>query len=97
MNIEWLSFIECARKRLTPRIRRRRTQEVADTTDAIRAVACIRSVLCHGFLWAAIVVSRHFFRERLKCGTAEVGRPERSELAALSAVATIDLYCRVLE
>lgn len=55
MNIEWLSFIECARKRLTPRIRRRRTQEIADTTDAIRAVACIRSVLCHGFLWAAIV------------------------------------------
>ena len=30
--------------------------------------------------------------ERLKCGTAETGRPERSELAALSAVATTDLF-----
>ena len=36
---------------------------------------------------------RHGFSgERLKCGTAETGRPERSELAALSAVATTDLF-----
>ena len=38
-----------------------------------------------------------FFRslisgERLKCGTAEKERPERSELGALSAVATTDLF-----
>jgi hypothetical protein len=31
--------------------------------------------------------------ERLKCGTAEMGRLERSELAMLSAVATTDLFC----
>ena len=30
--------------------------------------------------------------ERLKCGTAETERPEQSELAALSAVATTDLF-----
>ena len=30
--------------------------------------------------------------ERLKCGTAEFRRPERSELAGLSAVATTDLF-----
>ena len=30
--------------------------------------------------------------ERLKCGTAEKGRPERSELATLSAVATTDVF-----
>jgi len=33
----------------------------------------------------------HLLTERLKCGTAEKRRPERSELAALSAVATTDL------
>ena len=33
----------------------------------------------------------HFVIERLKCGTAGFWRPERSELAALSAVATTDL------
>jgi hypothetical protein len=32
------------------------------------------------------------YAERLKCGTAEIGRPERSELATLSAVATTDLF-----
>ena len=30
--------------RLTSRIRRRRAQDVADTTDSLRAVACIRFV-----------------------------------------------------
>jgi hypothetical protein len=30
--------------------------------------------------------------QRQKCGTAEIGRPERSELEALSAVATTDLF-----
>lgn len=33
-----------------------------------------------------------FMRERLKCGTAGLRRPERSELATLSAVATTDLF-----
>jgi hypothetical protein len=32
------------------------------------------------------------FNERLKCGTAGFRRPERSELAALTAVATTDLF-----
>ena len=32
-----------------------------------------------------------FLTQRLKCGTAEKKRPERSELAALSAVATTGL------
>ena len=30
--------------------------------------------------------------ERLKCGTAGISRPERSELGTLSAVATTDLF-----
>jgi hypothetical protein len=34
--------------------------------------------------------------ERLKCGTAEEMRPERSELAALFAVATTDLFDTLL-
>ena len=32
----------------------------------------------------------------MKCGTAAKRRPERSELEALSAVATTDLFCRFL-
>ena len=38
--------------------------------------------------------NRLFSAQRLKCGTAEKVRPERSELAALSAVATTDLLGR---
>ena len=34
----------------------------------------------------------HFLGQRLKCGTAGFRRLERSELAALSAVATTDLF-----
>ena len=37
-------FAKWARSRLTSRIRRRRAGGVEDTTDAIRAVACIRFV-----------------------------------------------------
>ena len=32
------------------------------------------------------------FYARLKCGTAEIERPERSELEALSAVATTGVF-----
>lgn len=34
----------------------------------------------------------YHFAQRLKCGTAEKRRPERSELAVLSAAATTDLF-----
>ena len=38
------------------------------------------------------VIGGEFIAERLKCGTAGFRRLERSELAALSAVATTDLF-----
>ena len=46
----------------TPRIRRRRAQDVADTTDSLRAVACIRFVR----LWLAGGVSAVFHDEALE-------------------------------
>ena len=43
-------------ERRTSRIRRRRAQEVADTTDSLRAVACIRFVRL-GWFSGAVHVS----------------------------------------
>ena len=50
---------------------------------------------------ATVAIQKHaisFFiiSERLKCGTAGVRRPERSELTSLSAVATTDLFARLV-
>ena len=38
----------------TPRIRRRRAQDVADTTDSLRAVACIRFVRPNFSVWEVL-------------------------------------------
>lgn len=44
------------------------------------------------FVSESCMLLRFFSSKRLRCGTAEVARPERSELEMLTAVATTDLF-----
>jgi len=59
-----------SRERRTSRIRRRRAQDVADTTDSLRAIACIRFALgcgvvtaCHAVLCAGTILAEPLLKE----------------------------------
>ena len=56
----------------------------ADCVEKTQAVI----IAISDVFWVVFIILEEVFIERQKCGTAEIGRPERSERGTLSAVAT---------